>query len=1043
MADTIDFPQKLHSTRRDHKLIDGDEIDGEIGIDNLPVGLEHEVEELQARTSDLHAGTVHTGWNNASAAEGGLAVVPGVDNGDVSLAAIRAVSNWVTVLESNIDNANVLIVRIPHGGNLAHYRAVFASANGGTYLDSLSRYTLRGSDADQNPAWDYYRWDVPLSSEVANITLQITGSADAAGSSTFRGNLVLAKVLAALGVDSVDDLGGGASPLIQNAFDGSTGTDTGETQVAGVTIENDNNVLYVIRVRATTEYVTGAALHAQRSGSPLEISTANFYSKGGDDAGKLYRTLDEATAETLEVWKVNDLAAIRTAIEAGGKTDAQIGDAAFSNPPGSLSSAEKLAVRDAIGAGTTAPVAGVAGLRTESIALRDTGQSDDDAELVPAASDPIAVVHPDDDSDPELLSGLSGNDFTVAPGLYLIRAEGQLASSQLGRLEIDLRRASDNEVLAGLSRVSFPNTGINTPEPFSASGYWHVPEATAIHLHLRRYERPFGVEDLTVEFSRLTVEDAVHSVDWYESLSADLAEFDVGKVIYVVGDGLYKVAQNSLPNRFEGYFAEFRYSGSNLRGTSNSDTVYGAHGAFAANPDGSMRAIVAGRDGTLDVLFDKGRYEAVKGSAVAAGDTLRIVWAFADPGSVSQEAGMDTLTYVGENVDGDLKFHAAESSLKDAAVGALWAAQVQQSDGSAFFTHAAHTKHWIELSFGSEDEYARGEIGRTEERLEAIESELERGLHHIRTSRGELVEDTPDPAAADAPPLILLSRRSHIDLDIPAASRDNTGSAGTARLPNPLGEYSLTTHTADELSFVVGKFEYAHANDTDYTDTYGLLLPGNNIRDLNSIFGIHNHIDGPLGKPVHLPGGYTLGGLVIAGVRGGSGRLKSMYLPHTLVDAWLPDGIGRIQMHSFNVHFRLSDDTTSSVQILTDGSLDVRGGVQYYNFIEHSSADTNPLQAAYELGSNDAARTVDVWFSLTTAGGTISKLSLGGGTKAYTPSDPDLGGIAGKLPVISTNIREIVSLANRAAYDAIGTKDPNTMYVVANFGILVGTQSIV
>ncbi len=346
MADYIDFPSKLRSSRRDHKLVDASAIDGVLpGSQVGTEGIDHEIEELQARTRDLHSGAGHSGWAavNADGSEGGIAVVAGAP----SLAKARAVSTWAADLDSGL-SGRALILRLPHGADIAHYRAELDANDGDSYLDLLSRYTLLGSDSG-GASWDYYGFDIPLGSTVARVALEITGTTAAAGSSTFSGNLALAKILAALGVESVADLSGGASPLIENVFDGTTGDTTGEQEVEGVTVENSANVLYLVRVRATTEYVTGAALYQQRSGSPLEIGIANFYSKGGADAGKLYRTLDEATDDTLEIWQVNDLAAIRAAINAGGKTDAQIGDAAFKNPP-HLGSAEQAAVRRAINA---------------------------------------------------------------------------------------------------------------------------------------------------------------------------------------------------------------------------------------------------------------------------------------------------------------------------------------------------------------------------------------------------------------------------------------------------------------------------------------------------------------------------------------------------------------------------------------------------------------------------------------------------------------------------------------------------------------------
>lgn len=106
-------------------------------------------------------------------------------------------------------------------------------------------------------------------------------------------------------------------PLIENLFDGTTGADTGERQVSGVTIADTNNEAYLIRVRAETEYILGATLHALRSRAPLEVGIANLYSKGD---GALYRTLDEATDDALEIWIVRDLSAIRGVLEATQKS---------------------------------------------------------------------------------------------------------------------------------------------------------------------------------------------------------------------------------------------------------------------------------------------------------------------------------------------------------------------------------------------------------------------------------------------------------------------------------------------------------------------------------------------------------------------------------------------------------------------------------------------------------------------------------------------------------------------------------------------------
>ena len=286
-------------------------------------GIEHEVDELRDVTHDLHAGTVHSGWAavNSDGSEGGIAVIDGND----PLAEARAVSAWAVTLDENL-GGETLVVRVPHGTSIASYRADIAAIGGGDYYDDLTRYRLIGSDDANSPTWDYHYYGGVLGSNDGRITLQITGSSAASGSSTFSGNLVLAKVLAALGVDSISDLGGGADPLIENVFDGTTGNTVGEQEVAGVTIENLANVAYSIRVGAETEFTLGNAFRAVRSGSPLQVNHANFYTKANDD--KLYRTLDAASDATLEIWQVNDLAALRAALAAASPAPASDSDAA-------------------------------------------------------------------------------------------------------------------------------------------------------------------------------------------------------------------------------------------------------------------------------------------------------------------------------------------------------------------------------------------------------------------------------------------------------------------------------------------------------------------------------------------------------------------------------------------------------------------------------------------------------------------------------------------------------------------------------------------
>lgn len=303
----IDFPDKLRSTRRDHKLVDAAAIDG--------------LTQLAQRTGfRLVADLQLAGGTQQVVSD--YAIVDGDLLREVVFEAVGHPNTAWT-----FEDHDGLYARTSSNKGAFHSGAV------NYWRDSSDQLVVRAiSTAQRVRVWEFTQREVladfverygPFTSELRAKLNGIEEGATAGGD--------------------------GADPLIENVFDGTTGSGRGEAQVSEVAVENSANVLYLIRVRATTEYVTGAALYQQRSGSPLEVGIANFYSKGGTDAGKLYRTLDEATDDALEIWKVNDLAAIRTAIAAGGKTDEQIGDAAFKHPP-TLNNSQRIAVRNAIDA---------------------------------------------------------------------------------------------------------------------------------------------------------------------------------------------------------------------------------------------------------------------------------------------------------------------------------------------------------------------------------------------------------------------------------------------------------------------------------------------------------------------------------------------------------------------------------------------------------------------------------------------------------------------------------------------------------------------
>ncbi|MDE0475666.1 MAG: hypothetical protein OXI50_13995, partial [Gammaproteobacteria bacterium] len=244
-----------------------------------------------------------------------------------------------------------------------------------------------------------------------------------------------------------------------------------------------------------SEYVLGTTAHALTADAPLQVGVANFYSKGD---GALYRTLDPPPqGSELEIWRVNDLSAIQQAVQAAGKTGAQIRDALAALTGNNRLDAS--AIRN-----LPQPTSGLAGLRTEQIALQDVVLANTDVELEPADQDPITVTHGDGDA--ELLTGISGNDFTVTAGLYLVTAEGALSANQLGIMDLDLRQASNDAVIFSLPEATFHGNNPVVEEDFNVSAFWHLGEDTQVNVFMERNRRNTGLADLTISFSRLASE---------------------------------------------------------------------------------------------------------------------------------------------------------------------------------------------------------------------------------------------------------------------------------------------------------------------------------------------------------------------------------------------------------------------------------------------------------------------------------------------------------------------------------------------------------
>ena len=226
-----DFPGKIRSTAADGKIIDAEGIDGDIaraqlsagvrstltradvlraevpqptsaaagqavvvnqggdGFDTEPLSfggngtaVEHLIEGLQDKTSDLHAGRPATGWTaaNADGSEGGIAVA----QSRWTLTTARAASTFTTSLDSGLED-RYLLVRLPFATDPRQAQVEFSGGPGTRpFDDPLNSLQLIGSSEDNQ--WRFYLEDEPLGAVTA-LALQVTGDLEHLGETVFSG----------------------------------------------------------------------------------------------------------------------------------------------------------------------------------------------------------------------------------------------------------------------------------------------------------------------------------------------------------------------------------------------------------------------------------------------------------------------------------------------------------------------------------------------------------------------------------------------------------------------------------------------------------------------------------------------------------------------------------------------------------------------------------------------------------------------------------------------------------------------------------------
>lgn len=728
----VDFSDKLRSTRADGKLVDAAAIDGVLDASQVPAGTGTGGTDYTWRPFFFvlsNVGPYPRAFHTCRLA-------PGVSRGTYDVAGNLAPRLILDVARYRNDGTY-------YGDGTNQQEDQSASR----FAVSLTLTPPASLTSTQKLFVFWARTPATLPTTGADLNVDVIGPVEVLGNGGYT----------TTATHTVSQL----HPLIQADFDGKTGTTTSEVQVAGLTIENSANVGYLIRVRSDTHYILGNALHAVRSNDPIEVGIANLYSKGGGDAGKLYHTLDEATDDVLEVWKINDLATLEPIIQevAGdddmvGLPDAQAsdqGDVVRVNASGvwvktsPLWDASELvsAVRARLAPAPTqadtgkVPVVnaqgsgyalksleansqvGIAGLRIETIEFNAVITGTTDVEMTPISTDPIVVEH--GEGDPELITGLTGNDFTVPPGLYLLKIEGEIDGSQVGRIGFDIRDAADNTVIAGPNESSTYNTD-GAYHAFSAAGYWHATEEIEVNFFMERYGRSNAVRNVRMRLALLNAEAQNDTVEHRETLpSADGIRDD--KIL--LSDGrLWQKGTVQTADTFEGRLDHYSYGGRSYDGTSGSLGQTGSHGQFTVNPAGALAAVVNDRSvGLFIIEVRKDAYEAAKGSAVGANDEIKAVLTIGN--SSETHTLVNIATYPNSDRPDTIRFRSTVASLllRNSTIGTAWSMVITKTDDSALYTHAAAAGYWVEYHLDLEAQLHAAIHASHEELDAAIEKE--------------------------------------------------------------------------------------------------------------------------------------------------------------------------------------------------------------------------------------------------------------------------------------------------------------------------------
>ena len=317
----------------------------------------------------------------------------------------------------------------------------------------------------------------------------------------------------------------------------------------------------------------------------------------------------------------------------------------------------------------------------------------------------------------------------------------------------------------------------------------------------------------------------------------DVVRYQETRDVHGVPDGSIVVADNALlqaagadasagSTDFTGRLERWEEGDDVFVGTSLSDTRYGSRGRFHANLGFAVGALTAGGsvESTVALRLESREYQRVKGSAVAASDTVIAQIRSGDTTTRS------TLAYLrnesapgGEPTYHVFLAHDPDSVLHTLNSGDDWEMQILSAydttnmTGTALYAHGEAERHFVEYPIAGVDQMARDSV---QAQRDSVEAEIEK-LHGYIAHHIASTSSTPlDPTAADAVDQYYLTRKGRV-----------------SNVALETGLYELTTGVADRLKLTLERITLADGSTVVHgVNTRSFLGP-----DGGRLFGTVDH----------------------------------------------------------------------------------------------------------------------------------------------------------------------------------------------------------